>query len=108
MVAKATTRTKGPRQEHTVTRPTPGELKLSDIRVTNTARLAELTDKALLACTPSPAPECDRWAAPLADSVIDVGESLVPCSTVRVRSARTRARKRGLGNHFTSCSSRPG
>jgi hypothetical protein len=112
MGAKATTRTKGrqerPRQEHNVTQPTPGELKLSDIQVTKTAKRGELTGKAPLACTPSPALECDRWVVPLADSVLDVAESLVPCSTVRVRSVRTRARKCELGNHFTCCSSRPG
>ena len=112
MGAKATTRTKGrrerPRQEHNVAQPTPGELKLSDIQVAKTAKRGELIGNAPLACASSPALECDRWAVPVADSVLDVGESLVPCSTVRVRSVRTRARKCRLGNRFTCSSSRPG
>jgi hypothetical protein len=112
MGAKATTRTKGrrerPRQEHNVTEPTPGELNLSDIQVTKTAKRGELIGKAPLACTSSPALECDRWAVPIADSVLDVGESLVPCSTVRVRSVRTRARTCRPGDHFKCCSSRQG
>ena len=110
MVAKAMTRPDGqreaPRQEHTVTPLTPGKLKLSDIRVTKTAKLGELIGNALWARAPSPALECDSCNAPIADLTSDVIESLVPCSTLRVRGARARVRKCVLGSHFTCCSSR--
>ena len=56
MVAKAMTRPDGqreaPRQEHTVAPLTPGKLKLSDIRVTKTAKLGELIGNALWARAP--------------------------------------------------------
>ena len=110
MVAKAMTRPDGqretPRQEHTVTPLTAGKLKLSDIQVTKTAKLGELIGNALWAREPSPALECDSCNAPIADSTSDVIESLVPCSTLRVRGARARVRKCVLGSHFTCCSSR--
>ncbi len=76
MGTKTMTRTAGQRepfpQEHKVTQPTPGELKLSDIQVTKTAKLGELIGKALVACASSPALECGTWKAPIADATPDV------------------------------------
>ena len=83
MGAKATTTAEGqraPAQESRVTELALGELRLSDIRVRKTVELGELAREEL--------PASDGCTALTEGSDADLGESLLPCSTLRVRESR--------------------